>query len=175
MSGPRRVLLIALFAVYLVLLVWLVLWKVHVPFVGRDDMREIKLVPFAASGGYGASSPFEVLANLLVFLPFGVYLRIVAPSWPLWRVVAVIAGASLALEVAQYAFATGSSDMTDVLVNTVGGLAGIGLLAAARRRLRSRAVPLVVGVCLAGTVAALVVVTIFVTHLPQIGPTPVVL
>ena len=49
----------------------------------------------------------------------------------------MVAGASLGLEVAQYVLAVGSSDITDVVVNTAGGLAGIGLLALARRRLRA--------------------------------------
>ena len=39
--------LVALFVIYLVLLVWTVLWKLNVPWIGGDTM--IKLVPFAAS------------------------------------------------------------------------------------------------------------------------------
>jgi len=39
------------------------------------DRRDttIKLVPFAASGGAGASAPAEVLVNLVLFIPFGAY------------------------------------------------------------------------------------------------------
>ena len=50
----------------------------------------------------------------------------------------MFAGASLVLETAQHVLSTGSFDITDVIVNTAGGLAGLGLLALARRRLRRR-------------------------------------
>lgn len=169
MTARRRGALVALFAIYLALLVWMVLWKMHVPFIGRDDMREIKLIPFAPSGTYGASSPDEVLANLLVFLPFGAYLSALAPAWPAWRSIAIVAGASLALEVGQYILATGSSDVTDLLVNAAGGAAGAALLTLARRRLDDRAVTLMLGICLAGTVVAVVAAGLFITHLPQPG------
>jgi hypothetical protein len=38
--------LVALFGVYVVLLVWLVLWKLDVPWVGSGARRTVKLVPF---------------------------------------------------------------------------------------------------------------------------------
>lgn len=125
--------LIGLFVVYLGLLVWLVMWKLHVPFIGRDDMREIKLVPFVRGGGYGANSPVEALGNLLVFVPFGMYLAALAPGWRWWRAAAAAATLSLVFEVAQYVTAAGSSDSTDVIMNTAGGLVGFGLVALARR------------------------------------------
>ena len=51
-TKPR---LVVLFVVYLILLGWLVLWKLDVPFVGGVQ-RVIKLVPFAPSGDEGASN-----------------------------------------------------------------------------------------------------------------------
>jgi glycopeptide antibiotics resistance protein len=119
----RRV-LTGLFVVYVGLLVWLVMWKLHVPFIGRDDMREIKLVPFLRGGGYGANSPIETLGNLVVFLPFGMFLSALAPGWRWWRAAAAAAALSLAFEIAQYVTAAGSSDVTDVVMNTAGALAG---------------------------------------------------
>jgi glycopeptide antibiotics resistance protein len=119
--------LAGVFAVYLVLLVWLVMWKLHLPFIGRDDMRELKLTPFAEDDGYGASSPVEVLGNLVVFLPLGVFLRFLAPGWGWWRVAAAAAALSLAFEIGQYVTAAGSSDVTDVITNTAGAVAGFAL------------------------------------------------
>lgn len=154
-----RVLLVVLFVVYLVLLAWIVLWKLEVPSVGA--LRQIKLVPFAPSAGAGASSPFEVVANVVLFVPFGLYIGLLAPSWPWWKVAGAVAGASLVLEVAQYGLALGSSDVTDVLVNTAGGLTGIGLLALARRRLRARTTTVMTRVCSIGTLLALLASGIF--------------
>ncbi|MGW4929843.1 VanZ family protein [Agromyces sp. NPDC004153] len=157
MNGSRsRTVLVVLFAVYLVLLVWLVLWKLEVPWVGDDGRRVVKLVPFVPGDGTGASRPIEVVANLLLFVPFGVYLRLLAPSWSWWRAAGVFAGASLGLEIAQYVLAVGSSDVTDVIVNTGGGLAGLGLIAGARRRHATRTVSVIVRACSIGTVLALV-------------------
>ena len=160
MSGSRsrtRTVLVALFAAYLVLLVWLVLWKLEVPWVGDDERRVIKLVPFVPGDGTGASRPLEVVANLLLFVPFGLYLGLLAPSWSWWRAAGVFAGASLGLEVAQYVLAVGSSDVTDVIVNTAGGLSGIAVVAVVRRRLDGRTAAVVVRACSIATVLALVV------------------
>ena len=71
--------------------------------------------------------------NILLFIPFGLYLGLLAPSWRWWKATGVFVGASLVLEVIQHLLSTGSFDITDVIVNTAGGLAGLGLLALARR------------------------------------------
>jgi glycopeptide antibiotics resistance protein len=122
---------------------------------GDAARRIIKLVPFAPSAGAGASRPSEVVVNLVLFIPFGVYLGLLAPSWPWWKVTGVVAGASLTLEVAQYVLAVGSSDVTDLVVNTAGGLAGIGLLAEVRRGLQARTAAVVTRVAGIGTAFAL--------------------
>lgn len=145
----------ALFVVYLALLGWVVLWKLETPWVGTAAQRVVKLVPFAADGGAGASDPSEVLANLVLFVPLGLYLGLLAPSWPWWKAVGAIAGTSLALEAAQYALAVGRSDVTDLVVNTAGGVVGLALHALARRTLRARATAVVTRACVAVTVLAL--------------------
>jgi glycopeptide antibiotics resistance protein len=94
-----RVLLVVLFVVYLFLLAWIVLWKLEIPFVGGGGLRQIKLVPFAATAGAGASAPFEIVANFVLFVPFGIYLGLLAPLWPWQKAACVVAGASLILEV----------------------------------------------------------------------------
>jgi len=82
-ARPGRAILIGAFAVYLVLLVWGVLWKFETPFVGAAWAlpRPFKLVPFVASGDAGASEPLELLANLLLFVPFGLYVALLADRW----------------------------------------------------------------------------------------------
>jgi glycopeptide antibiotics resistance protein len=154
-----------LFGVYLALLVWSVIWKLGVPHIG-GVLRTVKLVPFVAAGGNGASQPDEVVANLLLFMPFGVYLALLAPTWRWWRIGAVLAGSSAALEVTQFVLSVGSTDITDVIVNTAGGLAGAALLVAAGGR-RSRRTAVVMGrICVAGTAAAVLVgVAIFASPL----------
>lgn len=171
---PRRALAL-LFAVWLVLLVWLVLWKFHAPYLGRDDQRAIKLVPFVPVGDFGASAPYEVLANLLLFVPLGVYLALLAPSWRWHRIALVAAGASLALEVTEWIIAVGSSDITDVIVNTAGALAGIGLVDLARRRLGTRLPRIATGVLTGLTLLAFVVIGIHIASFPAPPPGTVVM
>ena len=158
-----RGLVVALFATYLVLLTWAVLWKLEVPYVGAAWAlpRPFKLVPFVASGDAGASDPLELLANLLLFVPFGVYLGLLAPRWRWWAAAALFAGSSLLLEVAQHVISTGSFDITDVIVNTVGGLAGLALFVVTRRVLHDRTDAVAGRVLVVGTALALVAVALF--------------
>ncbi|GGI44278.1 glycopeptide antibiotics resistance protein [Agromyces flavus] len=170
-----------LFAVYLVLLAWVVLWKLELPYFGQGGLRHVKLVPFAPTAQDGASDPVEVVANVLLFVPFGFYLGLLAPSWRWPKVAGVLAASSLALEVVQYALTIGSADVTDVVVNTAGGLAGLGLIVLARRRLRQRTSVVVARVCSIVTVVLILAVGAFIAspvryapmrdvHVPAVSP-----
>ncbi|MFE6966300.1 VanZ family protein [Agromyces sp. NPDC057679] len=170
-----RALVIVLFASYLALLVWIVLWKFEAPWIGGGSRRVIKLVPFADTAEFGASAPREVLANIAFFVPFGVYLGLLRPTWRWWRAATITAAVSLALETLQYTLAVGSTDTTDVITNAAGGLAGFALLALARRRSGVRASVVAVRLCVVGTVLALLAsLTIVATPLgygpPADGP-----
>jgi glycopeptide antibiotics resistance protein len=178
-AGATPFRLIVAFAVYVLLLVWIVLWKLELPWVGGVD-RVIKLVPFLATAEQGASRPSEVLINLLLFVPFGLFLGLLAPSWSWRRLVGVTALMSVALEATQFLLAIGSTDVTDVVVNTAGALIGFGLVAVARRRLPVGGRGILIRVCVLGTIAALLAVALFVAspvrlrppHDPGIGHAP---
>jgi VanZ like protein len=94
------------------------LWMVLTP---RGSGRALDLVPFAdLAGQLGAVSVVEQIGgNLLVFAALGA----AAPMrWALgWRVVALAAVGSVAIEIAQYMLAIGRvSSIDDVLLNVVG-------------------------------------------------------
>jgi len=183
-SGPRtpatssrtRAWLVVLFGVYLALLVWLVLWKLDVPWIGSGARRTVKLVPFVATDQNGPSKPSEVLGNVLVFVPFGVYLGLLAPRrawWLTWAGgVGAVALTSAALETAQYVLAVGSTDVSDVIANTAGGVAGIVLVALVRRVLRRRTIAVLTGLCAVGTVVALLATAAFLTSPVRYGGPP---
>lgn len=166
--------LVTLFVIYLMLLVWIVLWKLEPPWIG--GYRVIKLVPFAATSEAGASTPLDVIANLVLFIPFGIYLGLLAPSRPWWKSAGVLTLASLALEVTQYVLAVGRSDITDVIVNTVGGLAGLALLALVHSKVHARIVRVMNLLCSLGTALALlatglfIVTPIHIVHVRDVGP-----
>ncbi|MGC5166445.1 VanZ family protein [Luteimicrobium sp. DT211] len=171
-----RPLLAALFAAYLVLLVWLVLWKLDVPWVGSGARRTMKLVPFVATAENGASQPSEVLGNVLAFVPFGVYLALLLPRRPWWRTwaraVGLVALTSAGLEVAQYVLAVGSTDVSDLIANTAGGVAGLVAVALARPVLRRRTAAVLTAACAVGTVVALLATAAFVTSPVRYGSAP---
>lgn len=176
MNPPgKRTHLATLLALYLVLLAWIVLWKLEVPWVGGVD-RVIKLVPFAPDADEGASDPIEVGMNLLLFVPLGLYLGLLAPTWRWWNVATSVAGASVLLELTQFVLAIGSSDITDVIVNTAGGLVGFGLFALARRRFAGRTDAVLTRVCTVVTVVGLVACAVFIASpvhfAPPTGPRP---
>jgi glycopeptide antibiotics resistance protein len=153
-----------LFAVYLVLLTWVVVWKLEVPWVGEAAFmpHPIKLVPFLPSGDAGWSAPLEVAANLIFFVPFGLFLGVLAPMWNWWASTAVFAASSLLFETTQHLLGVGSFDITDVIMNTIGGMLGLGIVALAHRRLGERSVAVMTRVLLAVTAVALVLVAVVV-------------
>ena len=169
-SGVSRRLLFVSFMVYLILLAWTILWKLEVPFVGRAELRSIKLIPYVANGSAGASGPVEAAANVALFVPFGVYLGLLAPKWSWWRTAAVFAGASVVLETLQYLFAVGSSDITDVIDNVAGGLVGAALVALARRKFPATAANVLRRTCVVVTAVAVVLAALFVASPLQFGP-----
>ena len=154
--------MVVLFVVYLVLLAWIVLWKLDIPWVGGGAQRQIKLVPFVRTADAGPTAPFDLIANIALFVPFGLYLGLLAPSWRWWKVTGALVASSVVLEVVQYVLAVGRSDITDVIVNAAGGLVGFGLLAVARHRYQARTAVVMTRVCLIGTVLAVVAIAVFV-------------
>ncbi|SFR79455.1 VanZ like family protein [Agromyces sp. CF514] len=159
-TSTTRTALSLLFAIYLFLLVWLVLWKLQVPSVGGVE-RVVKLVPFVSTASAGASAMWEVTGNLLAFIPFGLYLGLLAPRMPWWKATAVVAATSAMLEAAQFALAIGRSDLTDVIMNASGGLVGFALAVLLRRALGTTTGRAMTVVCAIGTAVALVAVATF--------------
>ena len=158
--------------VYLALLAWVVLWKLEVPWIGDAAglARPIKLVPFVPSGDAGASTPAEMLINFVLFVPFGLFVGTLAPTWSWWRAALAALGASLVLETVQHLISTGSFDTTDLLVNTAGAMVGWAVFVAARRALRERTSVVMARVCIALSALALVAVIAFVASPLHYGP-----
>ena len=108
------------------------LWKPE-----NQRVRELRLQPFGivddASSPFGAA--FDILGNVALFVPLGLMLVLVVRRF--WWPVLACAGFSFAVEVTQYVFSLGRTDVTDLICNTAGGLVG-ALLAVLLLRLRPR-------------------------------------
>ena len=145
----RVALVLSLFA-----LLWLVLFKLSldIPGVFASEVRAVNLVPFA---DVSSGNAVEVVLNALAFLPFGVLLSVNCAGAPLPLLLAVVCGLSVAVELTQYAFAIGVTDITDVIANTVGGLLGLVAHRTAARRGGGRRFDLAVCLVLSAVLVAL--------------------
>jgi glycopeptide antibiotics resistance protein len=111
-----------LFAAYLLILLWLVLFKFSYDPIAviRDfQSRRLNLIPFA----YARNS--EMIANVIAFIPFGVMLGVNFKQVHFRSKIALIFAFSLAVEIIQYVLAIGAADITDLIMNTLGGLIGL--------------------------------------------------
>ncbi len=114
---------VVLLILYLFVLVWIILFKFSFDLVSLPHLRSVNLIPFAES--FGRS---EILNNGIVFIPYGVLLSMLRIDWSFGQKICPIFLTSLALEVLQYMFYIGASDITDLILNTAGGVVGIALV-----------------------------------------------
>lgn len=123
-----RKLTIALYIFYLLVLSWIILLKARISFATLVIGRSINLIPFGAMLVHnGLANYNEILYNVLVFVPFGVFLCMLGKKKSFIHLIVPIALLSLFYEVVQYLFAIGTSDITDLIANTLGGIIGIGI------------------------------------------------
>ncbi len=119
---------VALFIVYVLFLVWVILFKMEFSLSRIEHVRTYNLIPFYyeqnQNSGFHHS---EVRNNILAFIPLGIYLSSLFPKQGFMRRAAIIFAFSLALECSQFALAVGRFDITDLITNTIGGIAGAGI------------------------------------------------
>ena len=139
MKRKRKFGVSVLFLIYLALLVWIILFKLQFNINDLDTVRKINIIPFYYDKEIGVDFHIkEVLENLLIFVPMGIYLQMLLFKSKSYLKLLIIAGISLLLEITQYILAIGSSDITDLITNTAGGLLGIALYSIVARLLKSR-------------------------------------
>jgi glycopeptide antibiotics resistance protein len=114
-----------------VLLTAVILFKL--PFYSRefsDGIRVINLIPFGGSFSEDGDLLLrEIIYNILLFVPLGVYVSMLGSKWTFAKKVLTIIGLSLSFEVIQLIFAMGRTDITDLIDNTLGGIIGVGVYA----------------------------------------------
>lgn len=120
---------------YLLILLWLVLFKFSydiISVLSDYQMRSLNLIPFIDS------SRSETISNFIVFIPFGLLLSVNFKQINFWRKLAVVFFLSLSAEIVQYIFAIGTTDITDVIMNTLGGFVGLLLYALANKYINAK-------------------------------------
>jgi glycopeptide antibiotics resistance protein len=106
----------------------------------------------------------EVVQNIAIFIPFGIYISMLVREWSFGKRLLPIIATTVGFEVIQFFSGTGRADITDVVDNVLGGVIGLVFYAAASRVWGTKAHrALNVGGILC-TVAALVMVAIVLSN-----------
>ena len=156
----RKPLIIALFAVYLAVLVYVVLFKAQ-PDVSALQFRSLNLIPFTQMISVRGRFGFDFVMNVLVFAPFGVYMTMLWSKRSILLRLLPIFAVSLLFEILQYIFALGASDINDLISNTLGGLLGIGAYALAKKMFKEKTERVCLTTLAVGTVLVVLVLVIF--------------
>ena len=127
-NNKQRNLTRILFAVYFLILVWILLFKMSFSLDELYKNRSINLIPFMGSVIVnGRIYINEIIDNILVFIPLGIYICMLKENWSILRKISVGFFISLGIEVLQFVLAIGATDITDLIGNTLGGIIGIGV------------------------------------------------
>lgn len=127
-TKKQKIMSLIVCGIYMFLLIWLILFKFNFNFnlTELDRIRNINLIPFKESivvnGRLGIK---EIVYNILVFVPLGVYVSIIFYKCSFGKKILPALCMSILFETIQFVFAIGASDITDVIGNTLGGIMGI--------------------------------------------------
>ena len=114
-----------LFIIYLIELFWILLFKLGVNFSNMGKISSINLIPFSnPSMSHGKIDFSEMILNVLIFVPLGLYAGILFERWIFVKKLLLFFLISLIIEVLQFIFRLGVADITDIITNTLGGIIG---------------------------------------------------
>lgn len=115
-----------LFGIYFLALAWIILLKGQFSLPKFGFYRNINLIPFQGSAIINGQIDFdEILGNVLVFFPYGIFMGALYWEAPFYKKLLPIFFTTLAFETLQYICGIGATDVTDLMTNTAGGLTGL--------------------------------------------------
>lgn len=133
----QRFLLFSVLAIYVMILCKLLLFK-SVPIwqifnINRRIIRSININPFYTVTNYLSGSDIvfrsfalsNVFGNIVLFIPLGIYLPLLKRDKRINTNILWVFLISLSVEIAQYIFGLGISDIEDIILNCSGGFIGI--------------------------------------------------
>lgn len=128
-----NILLYSVFAFYIIILLYLLLFKsVSIRQVfseNRRILRAINIVPFdylTNNDIIARSFAFSnVFGNIVLFIPMGIYMPLLRQDEKIPKNILLLFFMSLSVEVIQYIFAIGITDIDDIILNCLGGFIGI--------------------------------------------------
>lgn len=142
-----------LLVIYLIILTWIILFKMQVTTEMLPSIRNINLIPYGQSVIVNGRIDFtEILNNAIAFIPVGVYVAMLKPEWSFIKKALPSAEISLIYEVLQYIFGIGATDITDVINNTIGGIVGVCITALCFTMFKEKAYKVLHALAITGTV-----------------------
>lgn len=123
-------------------LLFYIVFLVNLVFFARSTYQNVNFVPFDMINSQGYS--VNVWGNVLMFIPLGIYASYYSKKVNVIKVMLFVMGSSVFIEVVQYVFKRGATDIDDVILNTAGGAVGLSLyglfVAIFRKRQRANVV-----------------------------------
>ena len=152
-----------LFAVYFLILVWILLFKMSFSIDELYKNRSINIIPFMSSVIVnGKIDISEIINNIVVFIPVGIYVCMLKKDWCILKKISVGFFISLSIEVLQFILAIGATDITDLIGNTLGGGLGIGVFYLFSKVFKNRTNNIINILALIATILLIVLISILV-------------
>lgn len=148
MNKIAKFLVPVMFALYLVTLVWVIVFKANrdlLIYGGEPEYRQISF--------YLYFNGRETLLNIAALVPAGLFLMLLSRRE---NKIAAAVGCFLlgfAFEAMQYILMVGTSDLTDLLTNTLGGIVGILAFCLCKHLLRDKTKDVLSWLCIPATIA----------------------
>ena len=112
--------------IYLIALFWIIVFKLSVPLHYAGSMKGFNLVPFSAPLRLNGKIDYgEMILNIFVFVPLGIYVGILFRRWIVGKKIFLFFLISLLCEALQFIYGIGAFDITDIINNTLGGIIGL--------------------------------------------------
>ena len=127
---------------YWAILLFYLLLLTYTVFIGRDSIRSVNLIPFDSienfimvDNGIGGTRIIDmnIWGNILMFIPAGIYLILQNTMKSITKNLFYIFLVSLFIEVVQYLFTIGATDVDDVILNVAGGFIGLMIYKMAKK------------------------------------------
>lgn len=102
-------------------------------FMKAQSFQSVNIMPFHTIGLYLWSDDLRlqafafsnIVGNIILFFPLGVYMPLLLKNKRLLSYTLLICSISMIVEVLQFLFRVGATDIDDVLLNTLGGAMGL--------------------------------------------------
>ena len=149
----QKIIAASLLGIYLLVLTWIILFKMSVSLEEIPNFRGMNFIPFEGTTIVNNQLDVsEIINNVLIFIPLGIYISLLQPTWSFLKRIAPIVATSLLFEIIQYSFAIGGMDITDLIGNTLGGTLGIFLYVVIFKLFSTKANPILLISGMIGTI-----------------------